>query len=343
MGELTLEDVARLAGVHRSTVSRVVNDSPNVSPEVRKRVQKIIQSTGYQPNAAARSLASQRSNVIGLVLPRSVSSFFTDPFFPHLTQGIAFGCNDHNLTLSLFLTGSKEDEEKMYPRISRRGLLDGILIQAGRPDETMIERLTNSSIPSAIIGRPFETDGISYIDIDNVNAAIKATRHLINLGYQRIATITGNLDSTVSEDRLEGFKKAMTAAGRIVDDSLMAEGDFTEISGYQAMNALLPARPDAIFAASDIMAAGAIRAILEAGLSVPRDIAIVGFDDVPIARQSKVQLTTIKQPITRFGIKAVELLIDLIENGTQPARRMILDTELVIRDSCGAKILKEHA
>lgn len=343
MGELTLEDVARLAGVHRSTVSRVVNDSPNVSPEVRKRVQKIIQSTGYQPNAAARSLASQRSNVIGLVLPRSVSSFFTDPFFPHLTQGIAFGCNDHNLTLSLFLTGSKEDEEKMYPRISRRGLLDGILIQAGRPDETMIERLTNSSIPSVIIGRPFETDGISYIDIDNVNAAIKATRHLINLGYQRIATITGNLDSTVSEDRLEGFKKAMTAAGRIIDDSLMAEGDFTEISGYQAMNALLPARPDAIFAASDIMAAGAIRAILEAGLSVPRDIAIVGFDDVPIARQSKVQLTTIKQPITRFGIKAVELLIDLIENGTQPARRMILDTELVIRDSCGAKILKEHA
>ena len=135
----------------------------------------------------------------------------------------------------------------------------------------------------------------------------------------------------------------MPAAGRIVDDSLMAEGDFTEISGYQAMNALLPARPDAIFAASDIMAAGAIRAILEAGLSVPRDIAIVGFDDVPIARQSKVQLTTIKQPITRFGIKAVELLIDLIENGTQPARRMILDTELVIRDSCGAKILKEHA
>jgi len=207
----------------------------------------------------------------------------------------------------------------------------------------MIERLTNASIPSVIIGRPFVPDGISYIDIDNVNGAIKATRHLIDLGYQRIATITGNIDSTVSEDRLEGYKKAMTAAGRMVDDSLMAEGDFTEISGYQAMKFLLPAKPDAIFAASDIMAAGAIRAILEAGLNVPQDIAIIGFDDVPIARQSKVQLTTIKQPITRFGIKAVELLIDLIENGTKPARRIILDTELVIRDSCGAKILKEHA
>ena len=342
MGELTLEDVAKLAGVHRSTVSRVVNESPNVSPEVRRRVQKIIQSTGYQPNAAARSLASQRSNVIGLVLPRSVSSFFTDPFFPHLTQGIAFGCNNHNLTLSLFLTGSKEDEEKILPRISRRGLLDGILIQSGRSGEILIERLTNSNIPSAIIGRPFMPDGISYIDIDNVNAGIKATRHLIDLGYKRIAAITGNLDSTVTEDRLEGYKKALTAAGRSFEEKLLVEGDFTESSGYRAMNILLAQKPDAIFAMSDIMAAGAIRAIQEAGLRVPQDIAIVGFDDVPIARQTKVQLTTIKQPITRFGIKAVELLIDLIENGSKPARRIILDAELVIRDSCGAKLLIEQ-
>ena len=343
MGELTLEDVARLAGVHRSTVSRVVNDSPNVSPEVRKRVQKIIQSTGYHPNAAARSLASQRSNVIGLVLPRSVSSFFTDPFFPHLTQGIAFGCNNNTLTLSLVLAGSKEDEEEILPRISRRGLLDGILIQSGRPDETMIERLIKSNIPSVIIGRPFASDGISYIDIDNVNAAIKATKHLIDLGYQKIAAITGNLDSTVTEDRIIGYKQALVAANRTIDDKLIAEGDFTEISGYLAMKRLLPGKPDAIFAMSDMMAAGAIRAIQEAGLNVPQDIAIIGFDDVPIARQSKVQLSTIKQPISRFGIKAVELLIDLIENGTKPARRIILDTELVIRESCGTKILKEHS
>ncbi len=337
MEKFTLEDVAKLAGVHRSTVSRVVNESPNVSPQVRKRVQKVIQSTGYQPNAAARSLASQRSYMIGLVLPRSVSSFFTDPFFPHLTQGIAFGCNNNNLSLSLFLAGDREDEEKILPRIARRGFLDGILIQSGRPDEFLIDRLTKSNIPNVIIGRPFLSDGLSFIDIDNVNAAIKATQHLIDLGYQRIATITGNHDSTVSMDRLEGYKKALNAAGREFNPEMVAEGDFSEASGYQAVKLLLPMKPDAIVAQSDIMAVGAMRWMQEIGLSIPEDVAIIGFDDIPVARQLNVQLTTIRQPITRFGIKAVELLIDLIENGTKPARRIILDTELVVRDSCGAK------
>jgi LacI family transcriptional regulator len=341
--QLTLEDVAKLAGVHRSTVSRVINDSPNVSPEARKKVKKVIQSTGYQPNAAARSLASQRSNMIGLVLPRSVSSFFTDPFFPHLTQGIAFGCNNNNLSLSLFLAGNREDEDKILPRISRRGFLDGILIQAGRPDELLIDHLTKSNIPVVIIGRPFVSDGLSYIDIDNISAATRATQHLLDLGYQNIATIIGNHDSTVTIDRHEGFQKALAAAGRNIRPELVAEGDFSEHSGYLAMRTLLPYRPDALFCQSDIMAAGAMRAIQEAGLSVPEDIAIIGFDDIPIARQLKVQLTTVKQPITKFGIKAVELLIDLIENDPKPARRVILDTEIIVRDSCGAKIKREHA
>lgn len=339
MEKLTLEDVAKLAGVHRSTVSRVINDSPNVSPEVRKRVQKVIQSTGYQPNAAARSLASQRSHMIGLLLPRSVASFFTDPFFPHLTQGIAFGCNNNDLSLSLFLAGNREDEEKILPRISRRGFLDGILIQAGRPDELIIDRLTKSNLPVVIIGRPFVVDGLSFIDIDNVSAAMKATQHLLNLGRKRIATITGNHDSTVTEDRLEGYRKGLRAAGCEPGNEWIVEGDFTEVSGYLGMKTLLPLKPDAVFCQSDIMAAGAMRTIQEAGLRVPEDIALVGFDDIPIARQLKVPLTTIKQPITRLGVKAVELLIDLIENGTKPARRIILDTELIIRDSCGAKLL----
>ena len=343
MDKLTLEDVAKLAGVHRSTVSRVINDSPNVSPEVRKRVQKVIYSTGYQPNAAARSLASQRSNMIGLVLPRSVSSFFTDPFFQHLTQGVAFGCNNNNFSLSLFLAGNREDEEKILPRISRRGFLDGILIQAGRPDELLIERLTKSNIPTVIVGRPFIMDGLNYIDIDNISASFKGTQHLLNLGYQRIATITGNHDSTATIDRLEGYKKALNAAGREMNPDLIVEGNFIELDGYMAMKTLFVKKPDAVFCQSDIMAAGAMRAIQEAGLTVPEDIAVIGFDDIPIARQLEVKLTTIKQPITRFGIKAVELLIDLIENGTKPARRIILDTELVIRDSCGAKKLREHA
>lgn len=339
MNELTLEDIAKLVGVHRSTVSRVINGSPKVSPEVRDRVLKAIRETGYQPNAAARTLASQRSWMIGLVLPRSVSVFFTDPYFPQLTQGIAFGCNNHDYTLCLFLVGNKEDEEKILPRLSRRGMLDGILIQSGTPDDILIDQLNASSIPSAMIGRPNEPEGLSYIDVDNVRAAELATDHLINIGYHRIATITGPKGSTVTADRIEGYQKALKKSGRSIEKALIAQGDFSEVSGYNAMKVLLAKQPDAVFAASDIMAAGAIRAVKEVGLKIPEDIAFVGFDDIPLGTLTTVSLTTIRQPILKFGVRAVELLIDLIENGTTPPQQIIMDAELIIRDSCGAKKL----
>lgn len=333
---LTLEDIAQQAGVSRSTVSRVVNDHPNVRPSVRQRVLDVIQSTGYHPNAAARTLASQRAWMIGLVLPRSVSSFFSDPYFPRLTQGIAQACNQYNYTLGLFLLGTKEDEEKIFPRISRKGLLDGILVQSGQIGDQLIERLISSSMPLVIVGRPFQTDEASYIDVDNVNAAYSAVSHLIRLGYKRIGTITGTANSTVSIDRKEGYLKALAGRGRDVNESLIAEGDFTEAGGYFAMQQLLAAKPDAIFAASDLMAIGAMRATREAGLKIPEEVAFVGFDDLPLAMLPDPQLTTVRQPVYQFGFKAVEILIDLIENGIQPNRRIIMDTELIIRESCGA-------
>jgi LacI family transcriptional regulator len=339
MKELTLEDIAKLVGVHRSTVSRVINGSPKVSPDVRDRVLQVIRETGYQPNAAARTLASQRSWMIGLVLPRSVSVFFTDPYFPHLTQGIAFGCNNHDYTLCLFLVGNKEDEEKILPRLSRRGMLDGILIQSGTSDDKLIDQLNASSIPSAMIGRPNNPEGLSFIDVDNVRAAEIATDHLINLGYHRIATITGPIGSTVTADRLKGYQKSLIKSGRSVENALIEPGNFSEIDAYNAMKVLLEKQPDAVFAASDIMAAGAIRAVKEIGLRIPEDIAFVGFDDIPLGGLSTIPLTTIRQPIMKFGVRAVELLIDLIENGTTPPKQIIMDAELIIRDSCGAKKL----
>jgi LacI family transcriptional regulator len=333
--DLTLEDIAKLAGVSRSTASRVVNNHPNVRTDVRERVLQIIQNTGYHPNAAARTLASQRSWMIGLVLPRSVSSFFADPYFPRLTQGIAQACNQYNYTLGLFLVGTKEDEEKIFPRVSRTGFLDGVLVQSGQIGDQLIERLVNSNIPLVIVGRPFHTQNLSYIDVDNVNAAYNAVSHLIHLGYKRIATITGTISSTVSIDRKEGYVKALVERGRNVDKGLIVEGDFTEAGGYYAMQQLLPASPDAVFAASDQMAIGAMRAVREAGLKIPDDIAFVGFDDLPIATLPDPPLTTVRQPIYQFGIKAVEILLDLIDNGINPPRRIIMGTELVIRDSCG--------
>jgi LacI family transcriptional regulator len=299
-------------------------------------VLEVIRQTGYHPNAAARTLASQRSWMIGLVLPRTVNAFFADPYFPHLTQGIAQACNQSDYTLGLFLVGTKEDEEKIFPRVSRRGFLDGVLVQTGQIGDQLIDRLVNSNMPLVIVGRPFHAEGVSYIDVDNRDAAYNAVSHLIRVGHQRIGTITGPANNTTGIDRQEGYLRALTERHRVVDESLVAEGDFSETSGYYAMQRLLPAKPDAVFAASDMMAIGAMRAVRDAGLAVPDDIAFVGFDDLPIASLSDPPLTTIRQQVHRFGMTAVEVLTDLIENGVTPPRRNIMATDLVIRESCGA-------
>ena len=336
MANLTLEDVAREAGVSRSTVSRVVNDHPNVSDDVRQRVLAVIENIGYHPNVAARMLASQRSWMIGLVLPLSVSLLFTDPYYAILTQGIAQGCNQYDYTMSLFMAGSKDDECKILPKITRKGILDGVIIQAGHRGDVLLERLVNSDMPVVVAGRPFHAEGVSYIDIDNVNAAYNAVSHLVRLGRQRVGMISGPISSTVGVDRREGYMRALKERGHAVDEVLIVEGDFTEEGGYYAMQKLLDSHPDAIFAASDIMALGAMRAVRDVGLNIPDDIAFVGFDDMPIATPIEPPLTTVRQPITEFGIQAVEILIDLIENGVDPPRRVVMNTKLIIRASCGA-------
>jgi LacI family transcriptional regulator len=339
---LTLEDIAKQSGVSRSTVSRVVNDDPNVSESVRSRVRKIINQTGYQPHPAARSLASHRSWMLGLVLPRTVSSFFTDPYFPRLTQGVAQACNQQNYTLGLFLLETREDERRIFPRISRKGLLDGVLIQSAEMDDVLMDRLVGSDFPIVMVGRPNNVNEISYIDVDNVAASYQAVCHLISLGYHRIGTITGSMNSTAGIDRMQGYQKAIEEHLGKVDDALVIEGDFSEQSGYRAMIKLSPHHPEAIFAASDTMAVGAIRAARKAGLNIPEDIAFVGFDDLPVASLADFKLTTVRQPIIQFGAKAVDILIDLIENGTKPIRHIIMDTELVIRDSSGASIRNDE-
>ncbi len=337
MSTLTLEDIAKRAGVSRSTVSRVVNNHPNISAKVRKRVLQIIQETGYRPNAAARALVSQRSLTIGLVLPHTVSSLFADPYYPLLIKGISKACNQQEYMLAFFLASSKEDEKLIFTRIQDRGLLDGVLVQSGHHGNLqIIDQLVESKTPMVVIGRPFEPEKVSYVDVDNVNAAYKAVLHLLRLGYKRVATITGPLQSTAGMDRLEGYRKALAAFNLPVDPNLIVEGDFTEQGGYAGMRTLLAHKPDAVFAASDVTAIGAIRVIQDKGLRVPEDIAVIGFDDIPIPMFSPIQLTTVRQPVEELGVAAVELLLDLIENGVTPPRNKVMDSELVVRTTCGS-------
>lgn len=336
MTKLTLEEIGRRAGVSRSTVSRVINNHENVSPLVRERVLRVIEETGYRPHAAARSLAAQRTRVVGLVIPRSVQAFFADPYFPRLIQGITQACNAHEYTLSLFMFHSEAEERYLYPRVLSRGFVDGVIVSSSPQDDPLIPLLLESDTPFVIVGRPLVSGPISYVDVDNVVGAYNAVAHLSRLGRRRIGHIAGPENTSVGRDRRQGYVDALVERGRPVQDELIVEGDFTEIGGYLAAQQLMAAGADAIFSASDKMAFGALRALRAAGRSVPEDVAVIGFDDLEAASTTHPSLTTVRQPIRQTGKTATEVLLEIIENGDGPARRVILSTKLVVRESCGA-------
>jgi len=337
MKRWTLEEIGKLAGVSRSTVSRVINNHPNIRPHVRERVQKVIAETGYQPNSAARSLASNRSRIIGLLMPSVLQSAFTDPYYPLIIQAISHACNQQDYTVSLFLSQTVEEEEKMIQRIVGSGLIDGLIVTADTIDTPFVPTIQKYNIPFVQIGRPSNSDmeNISYIDVDNYAGAHQATSHLIQQGHKCIAQIA-TVHNTAGVDRDKGFRKAMMERGLVIDEDLIEIADFSESSGYRAMQALLPKKPTAVFVQSDSMAAGALRALRDANIRVPEDVAIVSFDDLPIATKTDPPLTTVRQPIYRTGGLAVETLIDILNTSEEPARHIILPVELVIRASSGS-------
>ena len=333
MTSLNLIKIAKMAGVSRSTVSRVINDHPNVSDLVRERVKKIIRDTGYQPNLSAKSLRSRRSNIIGLVLPQTMDTLFSDPYFPVLTQGIAQACNDYKKTLALFIEGGDKD---IGQRVTQEGLLDGFVVQSAKLHESFSHKIQSTNIPFVFIGRPDNQDH-SFIDVDNKKGGRLAVQHFINLGYQKIAHITGDLDTNAGKDRFLGYQQAMQESSLGFDESLVIVGDFFEESAYKAVGPLVEKGVDAIFIASDQMARSAIRGLVEMGLRVPEDIGIIGYDDLSPAVSAYPMLTTIHQPVREFGYKAVELLLEKLDGEEMNTQQLIMDVKLVVRDSCGEK------
>lgn len=336
MSKMTIEQIADLAGVSRSTVSRVLNDHPSVSEKARKRVWDVVNEHGYAPSAAARSLASSRTNVIGLLIPRSAASIFSDPYFPQVIQGITETCTEHEYFLMLsMLTGDME--KRFYHRILRGNHFDGVIMLASTVDDPILPLLIKNGLPFVMIGRHPYFEEINCVDAQNRTGAHTAVSHLIELGHSRIATITGPLDVAAALDRRDGYKQALLEAGRTVDSDLIVEGDFTQEGGHTAMKQILALdpMPTAVFVASDAMALGALRAIDEAGLDVPDDMAVVGFDDVPAASFSNPPLTTVRQPIYELGTTAATELIAHLESDEETPIQKRLPVELIVRESCG--------
>ncbi len=333
--DLNLEDIARLSGVSRSTVSRVVNQHPNVSETTRRKVMEVIHRYNFIPHPAARALASQRSSIIGILIPHIVSDLFTDPFFSILLQGITTAANSLNYSPILWLTSANVDESSFYDQVFNDRLADGMIVASATVNASFIKRLDQRGKPHIIIGRPFTAhENTSYVDSENEQGARMIVEHLIQQGRRRIGMITGRSGLTSSHDRLQGYISALQNADIPIDMRLITPaGDYSDASGYTGMKLLLQQRIDAVFAANDVMAASAVRAIKEAGLRVPDDIAVGGFDDMAIARTTSPALTTVQQPVTQLGDYAVRGLIDLLEGRATPPLQQMLPVKLIVRQS----------
>jgi len=337
---LNLEDIARLAGVSRSTVSRVINHHPNVSAATREKVWQVIQEQKFHPNQIARMLATQQAQILGIVVSQTAAVFFDDPsaYFPMLIQGIAEVANQQNYSTLLWLGGSGEGEnhESFHRRVSHNHLADGLVLLSASASHALIARLVDTPAVFVTIERPHQfAEQVSYVSIDNVQAACTAVEHLIKLGRRKIAIITGPSFNTDSHDRVIGYQQAMEAAGLAVDPRWIVYGDFNTDNGQRAMKSLLPLGLDAVFAASDQIALGVLQTLREAGVCVPQDIAVVGFDDLPAATATNPQLTTIHHPVREKGVHATRLLLSLIEGSVSEPQQVLLPTDLVIRQSCG--------
>ena len=325
----TIEEVAASAGVSRSTVSRVVNGASAVSPEAVAAVRAAIERLGYVPNRAARSLASRQTHAIALIVPEDTTRFFGDPFFAEIVAGITGALAGSDYLLNLLVAG--DDPHGKMTGFVRNGGVDGALIVSHHTDDAFVERIADA-VPVVWGGRPARQGASEFVvDVDNVAAARTATEHLIARGCTRIATITGPDSMLASVDRIAGFRSALADAGLAPVGE--EAGDFSERSGADAARRLLAKEtPDAIFVASDLMARGALGVLRAAGLRVPEDVAIIGFDDSAIAVATDPPLTTVRQPMYAMGETMAGVLMARLR-GEEPPSVTILGTELVVRAS----------
>lgn len=340
---LTIRDLAKRAGVSVATVSRVLNNYPDVSEETKTRVLALVQELNFRPSNAARSLVTRRSNIIGVFfLQDHTNSMILHPFFQEVIVGFKRAVGSKGYDLLFFTSQTPRDGQFTYQERCRHHQVDGVVLMGvNRTDPQMVD-LTNSGIPCMSVDADILGSRAGYVISDNKGGALQAVRHLITLGHKRIALINGHPISRPRHDRLIGYREALDAAGLPYRPEYVKEFDFTWQHGYESMQLLLdlPEPPTAVFAAADLIAMGAIKAIRERGLHVPEDIAMVGFDDIEVASMVHPALTTIRQDKEEMGRVAGEHLVRLIEDPGFTPPIVQLPTELVIRESCGMDLLK---
>lgn len=328
----TLEQVAALAGTSRATASRVINRSTKVRPDLRAAVERAVEELGYAPNWAARSLVTRRSDAIGLVVSEREERLFGEPFFATLVRGVADALAATDMQFVLLLSRSDEERARVERYVATH--VDGVLLVSAHSDEPLIDRLGESGMPAVLAGRPLRATSLPYVDVDNVTGARCAVEHLLSRGRTRIATIAGPQDMAAGIDRLQGYRHALAAAGA-GSEEMVATGDFSAASGERALDELLDRYPriDAVFAASDLMATGAVQALERRGRVVPDDVAIVGFDDSVVASTTRPALTSVHQPVGELGQHLVDRLRGTLFGTSRVPSATILPTHLVVRNS----------
>ncbi len=339
---VTSQDVAKLAGVSRTTVSLVLNNvkGVNILPETRQRVHQAAEQLGYVPNATAQALASRRAKAVGLVMTRSPHHIASDTFLPQIIGGLLDVVRQNKLRL-LIESVDVEHQDRAYLELIRAKHIDGMILLTPRIDDAGLRKLAEAEVPTVLMGK-LENSNLYSVDVDNRSAAKKAVQYLLTLGHTEIACISNAPPSySASPERVQGYRDALIEAGITPDETLVRYADFDPQSGFEQMNSLLRSgkKFTAVFVASDNVAMGAKSALRATGLRIPDDISMIGFDDIPWARYSDPPLTTIHLPAQGLARTACIMLMDLMRGANTIERTLILETELVVRESCRKRTL----
>jgi LacI family transcriptional regulator len=333
----TIHDVAERAGVSPITVSRVINHSGYASRETRERVEAAVVELGYVPNRLARSLRSKRTHTLALVL-----TDITNPFFTTVARGVEDTASDAGYTVIFCNTDESESEEKKYLQVLLQQQVDGILLVPARNTPDSIDLIRKQNTPVVVLDRRLSPGvNVDTVRCENELGAYQLVRLLIELGHQRLALLSGPLGVSTAEDRLAGYRRAMREAGMADEAQIVVYGSFNQASGSEMMRQILELnpRPTGIFAANNLIGIGALHAAQEAGLRVPEDMAMVGFDDLPPTLLTSPFFTVASQPAYEMGQRATQLLLArLTTDASAPCREIILPTELIVRQSSGSTL-----